>query len=146
MNTPLPTIDQLKAQAKRLRGTLQTAGTTVTHSRALEMIADQHGYRDWNTLSAAATKPAEAKQRRLGVGDRVSGHYLGHRFRGEITALEQRKQMNGHRITVHFDTPVNVSKFDDLPVLRQRVASRIGPNGRSPERTSNGVPVMQIDH
>jgi hypothetical protein len=49
-------IDQhsdLKQQAKRLRTSLADRGVEVTHSEALELLAHQHGARDWNTLVAA---------------------------------------------------------------------------------------------
>ncbi|TDW27779.1 hypothetical protein EV128_110142 [Rhizobium azibense] len=51
------TIDELKAQAKRLRQAMEPRGTAISHSAALELVAQQHGVRDWNTLSALATKP-----------------------------------------------------------------------------------------
>ncbi len=55
MNTThqLPTLDALKSQAKRLRTELAHAGTELGHSRALELMAKQYGYKDWNTLHAA---------------------------------------------------------------------------------------------
>ena len=39
--------------AKRLRASLADRGVEVTHSEALELVAHQHGARDWNTLAAA---------------------------------------------------------------------------------------------
>ena len=49
----LPTLEALKAQARRLRASLQSDGNTVSHSRSLELVAGQYGFRDWNTLHAA---------------------------------------------------------------------------------------------
>src|SRR5690606_31658729 len=46
------TIDNAKAQAKALRAALQAQGTAISHAQALELIARQHGARDWNTLHA----------------------------------------------------------------------------------------------
>lgn len=43
------TIDDAKAQAKALRAALQAQGTAISHALSLEMIAKQHGARDWNT-------------------------------------------------------------------------------------------------
>ena len=37
--SPLPDLDQLKAQAKRLRDALQRSGEPVGHSRSLEILA-----------------------------------------------------------------------------------------------------------
>ena len=41
-----------KNQAKRLRTSLADRGVEVTHSEALELVAQQYGARDWNTLAA----------------------------------------------------------------------------------------------
>lgn len=45
-------IDQAKLMAKRLRCLLATCSPALTHSSALEMVAQQLGYKDWNTASA----------------------------------------------------------------------------------------------
>lgn len=49
----MPTIDQAKAMAKRLRSALATNSIEVSHSMSLELIAAGLGHRDWNTASAA---------------------------------------------------------------------------------------------
>lgn len=46
-----------KSMASRLRTCLATNGTEISHSRALEIVATQLGYRDWNTCAAAHTQP-----------------------------------------------------------------------------------------
>ncbi|MFC6713246.1 glyoxalase superfamily protein [Branchiibius cervicis] len=46
-------MSDYKQLASRLRAALATDGVEVSHSRALELVAAQHGYRDWNTLVAA---------------------------------------------------------------------------------------------
>ena len=51
--TSVPSSDQLKAQVKRLRVAMAEKQTPITQSMALEAVARQWGYRDWNTLSAA---------------------------------------------------------------------------------------------
>lgn len=48
-----------KSMASRLRARLAANGTEITHSQALEIVATQLGYRDWNTC-AAAPQPALA--------------------------------------------------------------------------------------
>jgi hypothetical protein len=53
-----PTLDALKGQAKRLRAALAADGDLISHCEALELIAKQNGYRDWNTLHAPAVKQA----------------------------------------------------------------------------------------
>lgn len=39
--------------ARRLRARLQSDGTTISHSEALELAAASLGFRDWNTCAAA---------------------------------------------------------------------------------------------
>ncbi|GAA3902408.1 glyoxalase [Amorphoplanes auranticolor] len=54
-------VARAKALAKLLRGDLAAAGITVTHSLALELVAHQHGARDWNVLAGskdAGPRPA----------------------------------------------------------------------------------------
>ena len=46
-----------KDQAKRLRASLAGRGVEVSHSEALELVARQHGARDWNTLAAQPPDP-----------------------------------------------------------------------------------------
>jgi hypothetical protein len=43
-----------KTMAKQLRTRMAGNGMTITHSQALELVAASLGYRDWNTLAAAA--------------------------------------------------------------------------------------------
>ncbi|WP_434967189.1 glyoxalase superfamily protein [Janibacter indicus] len=49
------TLDQAKASARALRTSLATLDVSVTYSQALEVVAQQLGYRDWNTAHAALT-------------------------------------------------------------------------------------------
>ena len=48
----MPTIDQAKAMAKRLRSALAANTIDVTHGTSLELVAAQLGHRDWNTAAA----------------------------------------------------------------------------------------------
>jgi catechol 2,3-dioxygenase-like lactoylglutathione lyase family enzyme len=45
-------IDQAKQMAKGLRASLAAREQTLTHAAALETVAHQLGYKDWNTASA----------------------------------------------------------------------------------------------
>lgn len=47
----MPTIDQAKAMAKRLRSALASNTIEVTHGTSLEFVAAQLGHRDWNTAA-----------------------------------------------------------------------------------------------
>ncbi len=50
------TVDEAKRAARSLREQLPEVG--LTHSRALEIVAHQFGYRDWNTASAVLQSSA----------------------------------------------------------------------------------------
>ncbi|QIE56266.1 hypothetical protein G5B40_12825 [Pikeienuella piscinae] len=134
-------IEDLKAQAKRLRATLAESGQTLGHSQSLEAVARMRGYRDWNTLHAAIGNRPPGPP--VGVGQSVGGAYLGKPFRGEVKAVSALGD-GRFRITLHFDDPVDVSTFESFEVLRQRVSATIQRNGETMERTSNGAPQMQI--
>lgn len=43
----------LKSQAKRLRKHLADHNLSLSHAQALEAVAAAHGFKDWNTASAA---------------------------------------------------------------------------------------------
>ncbi|HBS48858.1 MAG TPA: hypothetical protein DEA05_01590 [Rhodobacteraceae bacterium] len=131
-------ISELKAQAKRLRARLHETGQEITHGQALDLLARQHGLRDWNSLSAKAGNAP-----RLRVGARVSGRYLGQTFSGRVKALSVMEH-GRHRITVHFDAPVDVVRFDSFSSFRQRVQAVIGPDGQSPRKTSDGQPQLIV--
>lgn len=45
-------IEQAKQMARQLRASLEERNQVVTHSTALELVAQQLGYKDWNTASA----------------------------------------------------------------------------------------------
>lgn len=140
MMTTLPTRDALKAHAKRLRADLLGAGTDISHSKALELVAHQWGARDWNTLSARLETPAE-----LGwyPGQTVHGRYLGHDFKGVIKAADHRAK-GFWRVTIRFDAPIDVVRSDKFTALRHQVTATLGPNGQSFEKTSDGTPHMVL--
>lgn len=140
--TPAP-LDELKRQAKRLRVSLEAAGQAIGHGRALELIAHQHGYRDWNTLHAAiGNRPPPPP---LSVGQQVRGRYLGNGFTGEIVGVRQLGEAGHHRLAIRFETPVDVSAFDSMSVLRRQISAVVDRHGVTVEKTSNGVPHLQLD-
>ncbi len=139
----LPSLDGLKAQAKRLRADLAQSSESISHGRALELIAHQYGYRDWNTICAAADNdPAPVPVK---LGERVTGRYLGQPFSGEITGLQILIPTGRCRIAVEFDEPVDVVTFDSFSAFRKRVTCVVGSDGKSGKKTSNGVPHMVLD-
>jgi len=139
----LPTHTELKAQAKRLRKAIANSGAPRPgHSQSLELIARQYGYRDWNTLNAAASHNGF---RPFTVGDRVSGEYLGQAFQGEILGFSKAGSQGAYRVTIQFDTPVDVVTFDSFSAFRSRVTCTIRENGIALSRTSNGRPHLIMD-
>lgn len=137
----LPSIEEFKDQAKRLRKSLAQAGTEVGHSKSLELVAQQFGFKDWNTLHAA--RGNQGARRPFALGDRVLGSYLKQPFRGEVVGI--RSFGPGMvRITIHFDEPVDVVIFDSFSAFRQRVSGIINEDGLSPEKTSDGVPQLIV--
>ncbi|MDL2404441.1 glyoxalase superfamily protein [Rhizobium calliandrae] len=144
MTTIYPSINELKEQAKRLRQAMAARGDDMAHSAALELVAKQYGLRDWNTLSALAASPNAASKAPGVVGTAVRGRYLNQPFTGKVLALTE--QSGGLcRITIHFDTPVDVVTFESFSAFRQRINAQIDVNGISPRKTSDGVPHLVLD-
>lgn len=140
---PLPSLEGLKEQAKRLRAALEGQGQAITHSKALELIAAQHGFRDWNTLHAAAGNRPTFNPYLL--GSRVEGHYLGQPFVASVLGV---RSLGGdperYRLTLHFDDPVDVVRFESFSAFRQRVRCNVDATGRTWEKTSNGRPQVEL--
>lgn len=107
VSKPLPALEGLKEQAKRLRAALEEQGQTITHSKALELIAAQHGFRDWNTLHASVgNRPAFNPYL---LGSRVEGFYLGQPFVASVLGVQALGgDPERYRLTLHLDDPVDV--------------------------------------
>ncbi|WP_428407745.1 glyoxalase superfamily protein [Hyphococcus sp.] len=141
-NPPLPSLDALKQQAKRLRAGLDEDGDFITHSESLELVAKQYGFRDWNTLYAAVGNRPPLK--RFQLGSRVKGRYLGQFFTGEIIAI--RSMPPDHlRVVLQFDEPVDVVTFESFSAYRSRISAVIGPEGVTLEKTSDGQPQLRME-
>ena len=139
----LPSIEDLKAQAKRLRARLEDDGQPVGHSQSLELVAHQYGYKNWNTLHAAVgNRPPPCP---VVLGQRVRGRYLGQSFAGEVIAVRAVTPPGRFRITLHFDDPVDVVTFESFSAFRSRVNCTIDSRGVTAERTSNGQPHLHLD-
>ena len=135
----LPSLDELKAQAKRLRAALTETGRPLSHSQSLEAVARQRGYRDWNTLHAAAGNRPPA----LRLGQTVGGVYLGQPFRAEIVGLNA---LGGGRLrlTLDLEEAVDVVTFDSFSAFRSRLRATIGPDGTTAEKTSDCQPHLRL--
>lgn len=135
-----PSLNTLKAQAKALRNALQADGTVVSHGQALELVARQHGARDWNTLHARLGRGNAAPD--LGLGIRVEGEYLGQAYSGVIVALSGPE---GHRqVEIALDQPVDTVRFDSFSNWRRRIRGTLDKDGRSHRRTSDGKPHLVV--
>ena len=142
-NTQTPPLDQLKQQAKALRVGVDADGLAVSHSRSLELIARQYGYKDWNTLHSATGNQPPASP--IVLGQHVKGHYLGQAFEGEVIGLQTLNGGNRYRVTLNFNEAVDVVTFEGMSNFRKRVSCTIGRDGKTVEKTSNGQPHMALD-
>ena len=143
MNGSLPSLETLKDQARRLRAGLDANGMPIAHSKSLELLARQYGYKDWNTLHAAAgNRPPAAP---VTPGERVRGSYLGQRFEAEVIGVARLAAPGRFRITLHFDQPVDVVTFDSFSAFRQRVSCTVDRTGKTAEKTSDGRPHLKLD-
>lgn len=136
-----PSIQSLKSEAKALREERSASDTPLSQGAALEEVARRHGYRDWNTASAALPERFVVP---VQIGQRVKGTYLSRPFAGLVIAMRMLPDMAHFEVTVKFDKPVNVSKFASMVHERQRVTATIDLHGISPARTSDGEPHMRI--
>jgi len=138
----IPSALTLKAEARALRSEREADGKPVSHAEALEMVAHNHGYRDWNTARAALPdRPRVPVQ----VGDRVAGTYLKQPFIGTVLGVDMKQTDHAmFDVTVLFDEPVDVVTFQSFSAFRQRVKATVGLHGVSPARTGDGEPHMRI--
>lgn len=136
-----PSAASLKAEAKALRAERDHAGTPLAHGAALEEIARRHGYRDWNTASAALPERAVSP---VQVGQRVRGTYLKQPFVGMVLGVQLLADMRHYKVTVKFDQPVDVVTSQLFSSFRQRVTATVDLRGISPAHTSDGEPHMRL--
>ncbi len=140
-STALPTLAAAKSQAKRLRDRLTSEGTAIGHGHALELVAHQHGFRDWNAFHAAiGNRPPEA----FVPGGRVQGRYLGQAFYATIRAVDMLRP-GWFRLELDLDDAVDVVTFDSFSNFRKRIRGTVGPSGTSRERSSAGQPHLEIE-
>lgn len=141
MNTQLPSAMQAKDQAQRLRAKMAEDGTPIGHAKSLELVAHQHGFRDWNTMSEAV---GNGPPKDWAPGDKVKGTYLSQPFTAQIVGVALLKP-GWFRLELHLDEAVDVVTSERFSNLRSRVRGVVGPKGHSIERTSDGQPHLQID-
>lgn len=141
MTPQINTRAQAKARAREVRAEAARNGRSLSHANALEAVARELGYRDWNTASAKLSNQPEAP---LQVGERVSGRYLKQPFAGRVHAVRELAGGMGYEVSLHFDEPVDVVEFESFSGLRQRVSAMISEDGVSWNKTSDGVPHLIV--
>ena len=129
---------QAKARARQIKA---ENGPNLSLSAALERVAGEMGFRDWNTASARLSNTPGTEWR---IGERVSGHYLKRPFSGRIHGVKELQGGAGYDVTLHFDEPVDVVDWDSFSAFRQRVSAVVSPEGISWTKTSDGVPHLTI--
>lgn len=136
-----PSLETVKAQAKALRQALEARGTPVSHAQSLELIAHQHGARDWNTLFARLGHRNTLAE--LSLGTKVTGHYLGQAYTGKIVSIAGPP---GHRsVEIALDQPVDTVRFDSFSNWRRRIRGTLDKDGRSVRKTSDGTPHLTVE-
>lgn len=141
--TPLPSLADLKAKARRLRSALAEDGDFIKHGESLELVARQHGFRNWNTLHAAA---GNRQPLPLAVGGTIAGRYLGQPFKARIVSLQPLGGDEAYmRISLELDEPVDVVRFDSFSAYRRRIQATIRRSGETVTKTSDGEPHLRLD-
>ncbi|MEC7290104.1 MAG: glyoxalase superfamily protein [Pseudomonadota bacterium] len=129
---------QAKARARKLK---RESDGALSYGAALEQVAHDMGFRDWNTASARLSNAPDACWQ---VGERVSGAYLKQPFAGRVHAVRELQDGAGYELTLHFDAPVDVVEWDSFSSHRQRVTAYVSPEGVSWTKTSDGVPHLTV--
>lgn len=139
------TSSHFKTHARRLRTALAEDGVSISHGRALELVARQNGERDWNTLSArGGGQAAVATAAPFSVGDAVTGLFNGNAAHGRVIGLAETIKPDLWRITVRFTPPVDASTSRNFRAERSRVEMVIGADGRSRRLTGTETGVMAL--
>ena len=138
MTSHIYTRVQAKARAREIKARSVTA---LSYAAALEQVAEEMGFRDWNTASARLSNEPEACWQ---IGERVSGAYLKRPFKGRVHAVRELQDGAGYELTLHFDEPVDVVDWESFSALRQRVTAYVSPEGVSWKKTSDGVPHLTV--
>lgn len=142
MSSPIANREQAKARAREIRAERARTSDPVSHSQALELVARELGYRNWNTASARLSNEPDMP---LQVGDQVAGRYLKQPFTGRVLGVKELYDGAAYEVTIHFDEAVDVVEFDSFSNLRTRVMITVSPAGVSQARTSDGAPHMIVE-
>lgn len=143
MTQTIFTRERAKIRAKTLRAEALANGRTMSHSQALEQVAKENGFADWNVMSARLRNRPEIS---FAIGDRVAGDYLKQAFAGRVTSVREMAGGSAFEIEIDFDEPVDVVSFSSFSAWRKRVRATISAQGVSFAKTGDGLPQMVIEH
>ena len=138
MTSHIYTRVQAKARARQIKAESEGA---LSLAAALESVAKEMGFRDWNTASARLSNAPDTSWQ---VGERVRGHYLKRPFKGRIHGVRELQAGSGYEVTIQFDDPVDVVDWESFSAHRQRVTAMVSPEGISWAKTSDGVPHLIV--
>ena len=130
-----------KMRARTLHTFRVAAGLGGSYSQALEEVARDLGFRDWNTASARLPHTAEMP---LKVGQRITGLYLKQTFVGRVHSLSQIADGQAWRITLDFDRAVDVVSWESFSAFRKRVQGTVSAHGVSWAQTSDWHPHLVL--
>ncbi|MEM1077200.1 MAG: glyoxalase superfamily protein [Pseudomonadota bacterium] len=136
-----PSLAEAKDLAKRLRAQFASKGTAISHARALELVARQHGFRDWNTMHALLR---DQTARGWTVGETVRGKYLSRPFTAEVLTVSSPSP-GWAKLELRLHAPIDVVASARFSNKRRFLRGTVGPKGYSAERTSDGAPQLQIN-
>lgn len=139
----LPRLETIKAQAKHLRDQFDREGHIISHSKSLEALSRQYGFKDWNVFSAALQRQPQHSTRAYHVGTEVMGLYLGIPFKAQIQSVTNMPD-GFTRLALELHTAIDVVKFDSFSAFRKRIRCVVNKNGKSPQKTSDGQPQICI--
>jgi len=130
-----------KHQARRLRQALSEEGITISHGKALDLVARQSGTRNWNTLAANGSNveaaPAQDDTAPYRVGQRITGMFHTTPFDARIIAVEETIKPELWRITLQFDPAIDVAVSPNLSMSRRRFTAVVGTDGKSRRLTGS---------
>ena len=135
-----PVLGAIKLTAKdRLQHGLASTRGRGAYAQLLETAAQRLGFRDWNTLNAAANASLRMADMRPGMA--VRGAYMGHGFKARIRDIKLQDD-GDYEICVDLDEAIDVVVFDGFSSWRKRITTVVDVHGVSRERLSNGAALM----
>lgn len=124
----MTTVDQAKSMSRRLRSALAGREIDVSHSEALELVAQQLGYKNWNTAAAKLGSEVGEPLQRAGISK-------AHPKVVATAPLEGSKIAKGDiLLSVTFDQPVAPGSYSFCKTSDSTFPEVIG----TPELSSDG--------